>query len=142
MSVTVEHFAYGTDDGFVSVGIAVRHRQAPGGDTRMDFVAEVDLAKGEVKDRVEALRTTCYANFEKAQDDGGYIDVIKELHEGAWIEWHDKEGREVREPFSFGWDGWSERFAEDIDRAIGEASRCRRTTSPATVETILKALRK
>lgn len=127
MSVTVEHFAYGADDGSVSVGIAVRHRQAPGGEPRMDFVAEVDLTKDEAKGLVEVLRSPCCSEFEKALDDGSYIGIVSEPPDDAWMEWHDRGGRIIREVFIYGLDGWSEHFAEDIDRAMREASRCRQT---------------
>ena len=130
MSVTVEHFAYGTDDGFVSVGIAVRHRQTPGGDPCMDFVAEVDLAKGEAKGLVEALRSTNCAEFNKARG-GGHISIIKKRCEGTRIMWYDNDRGSIIEPFTLGVDGWSERFAEDIDRAIREARRCRQTRRPS-----------
>ncbi len=121
MNVITEHHAFGEDGQKVAVGMTVRHAKGLFDDYRKEFDARITMTVDEARELVEALQSTNCAEFEKAQDDGGYINVIKELHEGAWIEWHDKEGREVREPFSFGRDGWSERFAEAVDRGIKEA---------------------
>lgn len=120
MNVITEHYAFGEDGPIVAVGISIRTSKGLFDDYHEEFHAIVRMTVDEAKALAVALPEN-YASFAVQASDNSRLEVYCEEYEGYWITWHDKDGRTVREPFLFGEDGWSERFAEAIERGIKEA---------------------
>ena len=121
MNVITEHYAFGEDGLIVAVGISIRTSKSLFDTYHEEFHAIVRMTVDEAREAIRALRSPHYSEFEKALDDGSYIDIVSERPEDSWIEWHDSDGRSLCESFVFGRDGWSEPFAEAIKRGIKEA---------------------
>lgn len=120
MNVITEHYAFGEDGLTVAVGIAVRYSKSLFDDYPEAFHAIVRMTVDEAKKMWQTLGSE-YGSFDKAMADGSRLRIECEQYEGFWMEWTDEAGKKVREPFYYGEDGWSDIFAQAVERGIKEA---------------------